>query len=95
MKKITILLIITICFASLAPEAKGESLSTAKSASITYILLGKNGSVSSQSSRVKKRTAKKLIRKVARVYRTGKTDRNAIKKSRKIQRQATRIINIF
>ncbi len=95
MKKIILSIICIIVFTSVAPEAKSEPMSAANSAGIVNILFGKSENKSAQSKRIKKRKIKKVVRKVARVYRKGKTDRKAIKKSRKIQRQATRVINIF
>ncbi|MGV3685535.1 MAG: hypothetical protein ACO1NS_07910 [Daejeonella sp.] len=95
MKKSILSIIFIILFTAVIPEAKSETVSTNGSASVVSLLFGKSANKPAKNQRVKKRKIKKVVRKVARVYRAGKTDRNSIKTSRKIQRQATRIINIF
>lgn len=82
--------------AAVMPEARSVTSASPLSNSVISLVFGKSLSHSSaRNKRVKKRKIKKAVRKVARVYRKGKTDRSSIKKSRKIQRQARRIINIF
>lgn len=95
MKKSIFSLIFLFLFAAVLPEARSETATNTISSSVISLLFGKSENSSSRSIRVKKRKIKKVVRKVARVYRKGKTDRSKIKKSRKIQRQARRIINIF
>ncbi len=95
MKKCIFSIILVLLISAIAPEAKSETIVKNSSTGLIHLLLSKNDNSSAQSKRVKKRKIKKVVRKVARVYRSGKTDRSKIKKSRKIQRQARRIINIF
>lgn len=95
MKKSIFCIILIVLFSSIAPEAKSETTVKNSSTGLIHLFLSKNDNSSAQNKRVKKRKIKKVVRKVARVYRQGKTDRSKIKKSRKIQRQARRIINIF
>ncbi|WP_411275552.1 hypothetical protein [Daejeonella sp.] len=96
MKKRTFTLIFVFLIAAVMPEARSETSTSIISTSVINLVFGKSISNSSaRSKQVKKRKIKKVVRKVARVYRKGKTDRTSIKKSRKIQRQARRIINVF
>lgn len=95
MKKIIFSLIFVFLFAAVLPEARSETVTNTSSNSVLSFLFGNNEASSTKSKQVKKRKLKKVVRKVARVYRKGKSDRSKIKKSRKIQRQARRIINIF
>lgn len=94
MKKSVFSLIILFLLATVIPEGRMEAAANPTS-TVIDLLVGKSKSTSEKSKRLKKRKLKKVVRKVARVYRKGKTDRSKIKKSRKIQRKARRIINIF
>jgi hypothetical protein len=96
MNKSIFSIIFVFLIAAVMPEARSETSTSTSSNGVISFLFGKSESNSSAGSkRLKKRKIKKVVRKVARVYRKGKTDRSSIKKSRKIQRQARRIINIF
>jgi len=92
MKKIIFSVIIVFLITAVMPEARSETSTSILSPSVISLVFGKS---SARNKQTKKRKIKKVVRKVARVYRKGKTDRSSIKKSRKIQRQARRIINIF
>lgn len=96
MKKKIFSVIFVFLIAAVMPEASSETSASPISSSVISLVFGKSASNSSaQNKRVKKRKIKKVVRKVGRVYRKGKTDRSSIKKSRKIQGQARRIINIL
>jgi len=87
-------IIFLLLFTALIPAANSETVSNRNTIKeIVQHLLGAKSE--STSSRQKKKKLKKIVRKTARFYRSVKTDSESRKKSRKIQRKARRIINIF
>ena len=95
MKKTILSIIFILLLTSIMPEAKSESVASINSKELIQLLLRSNESGRASGKFFKKRKLKKAIRKVARVYRKVKPDRENRKKSRKLQRKARRIINIF
>ena len=95
MKKTILSIIFILLLTAVMPEAKSESVASINSKELIQLLLRSNESGRASGKFFKKRKLKKAIRKVARVYRKVKPDRENRKKSRKLQRKARRIINIF
>lgn len=95
MKKTILSIIFILLLTAVMPEAKSESVASTNSKELIQLLLRSNESGRASGKFFKKRKLKKAIRKVARVYRQVKPDRENRKKSRKLQRKARRIINIF
>ena len=80
-------------FSVVLPEAKAENTTTRNAKELIQLLLKSEKNTS--SSKLNRKKLKKIVRKAGRVYRTVKQDSDSRKKSRKVQRTARRIINIF
>jgi len=93
MKKLLFSIIFIMLFSVVLPEAKAENTNTRNAKELIQLLLKKGGNTS--SSKFTRKKLKKIVRKAGRVYRTVKQNPDSRKKSRKVQRTARRIINIF
>lgn len=93
MKKLLFSIIFIMLFSVIAPEAKAEKVSTSNAKELIQLLLNKGNN--SQKAKFTRKKLKKIVRKAGRVYRTVKKDPDSRKKSRKVQRTARRLINIF
>ena len=93
MKKLLFSIIFIMLFSVIIPEAKAEKANTRNAKELIQVLL--NAGNNSKSTKVKRKKLKKIVRKAGRVYRTVKQDPDSRKKSRKVQRTARRLINIF
>lgn len=93
MKKLLFPIVFIILFSVLVPEVKAEKTSTANAKELIQLLL--NGGNYTKGTKLNRKKLKKIVSKAGRVYRTVKQDRDSRKKSRKVQRTARRLINIF
>ena len=93
MKKLLFSIIFILLFSSVAPEARAGNVTTGSAKDLIHLLFNSGNKESGQKFNRKK--LKKIVRKAGRVYRTVKQDRDSRMKSRKVQRTARRIINIF
>jgi hypothetical protein len=93
MKKLLFSIIFIMLFSVVIPEAKAEKVNIKNTKELISFLLNEGNN--STSTKVKRKKLKKIVRKAGRVYRTVKTDKDNRKKSRKVQRTARRLINIF
>lgn len=93
MKKLLFSIIFIMLFSVVVPEAKAEKVSTRNTKELIQLLLSKGNN--SKSAKLTRKKLKKIVRKAGRVYRSVKKDSDSRKKSRKVQRTARRLINIF
>ncbi len=93
MKKLLLSIVFILLFSALVPEAKAEKISSRNAKELIQLLL--NSKHNTKGTKLTKKKLKKIVRKTARVYRKAEKDSDRRKKSRKIQRTARRLINIF
>ncbi|MDP3467905.1 MAG: hypothetical protein Q8S11_06190 [Daejeonella sp.] len=93
MKKLLFSIIFIMLFSVVIPEAKAKTTNSKNTKELIQLLL--KGDENTKSTKVKRKKLKKIVRKAGRVYRTVKKDPDSRKKSRKVQRTARRVINIF
>ncbi len=93
MKKLLFSIIFILLFSVVIPEAKAEKAHTRNAKELIQLLLNKGNN--SKNAKFTRKKLKKIVRKAGRVYRTVKKDPDSRKKSRKVQRTARRLINIF
>jgi len=93
MKKLLFSIIFIMLFSIVLPEAKAENISTRNANELIHLLLNKGNNT--KNTKYTRKKLKKIVRKAGRVYRTVKKDPDSRKKSRKVQRTARRLINIF
>jgi hypothetical protein len=93
MKKLLFSIIFIMLFSVVVPEAKAEKVSKSNAKELIQLLLNKGNN--SKNAKFTRKKLKKIVRKAGRVYRTVKKDPDSRKKSRKVQRTARRLINIF
>lgn len=93
MKKLLFPFILILLFSITTTTANAEIANSKNSTEFIQLL---NKSLNKNSVKhIKKKKLKKVVRKAGRVYRSVKQDRNSKKKSRRVQRTAKMIINIF
>ncbi len=93
MKKLLFSIIFILLFSVVIPEAKAEKAHTRNANELIQLLLNKGNN--SKNAKFTRKKLKKIVRKAGRVYRTVKKNPDSRKKSRKVQRTARRLINIF
>lgn len=93
MKKFLLPLIFILLFSTTITPVSSKTLSQGNSSE--FIQLIKKNIYKGSDKQLKKKKLKKVVRKAGRVYRNIKQDRNSRKKSRRVQRTAKIIINIF
>mgnify|MGYP006891167291 FL=1 len=93
MKKLLFSIIFIMLFSVVVPEAKAEKVSTRNAKELIQLLF--KGGNNTNSTKFTRKKLKKIVRKAGRVYRTVKKNPDSRKKSRKVQRTARRLINIF
>lgn len=93
MKKLLFSIIFIMLFSVVVPEAKADNASPSNAKELIQLLLNKGNN--SKNAKFTRKKLKKIVRKAGRVYRTVKKNPDSRKKSRKVQRTARRLINIF
>ena len=93
MKMLLFSIIFIMLFSVVIPEAKAEKVTTRNGKELIQLLLNRGNNT--KSTKFTRKKLKKIVRKAGRVYRTVKKDPDSRKKSRKVQRTARRLINIF